>query len=369
MTDNLKTIIIPQFLDNPGKKYFNPRFVNIFVGQSIRWLNVDHKQHNLIFDREIDPYGAEIGLLDPLQSLTKDFDTFIPRIDYRCSLHPNEHGTIIMSQNNEKQIYKTKKSNRNGFPINEEIQNRSKDISIPNIGKPIFEDVEPNHITLQRFLDPRIYSSLKNPNLYLLQSKKLTIVFWDIHGFSTLCNKLEKEPVTVVGFLREYFDLATKIIHNNSGVVDKFIGDGIMSYFGFENNLDSSEDIFQAINSALDLRKSFEGIKKKWVGIWERDFNHKNIDINLKCGIHTGDVLFGLIDTGTRSQITIIGKTVNYASRLEGKADNNQIIISKEVNQKIHDHYKTSSIPITNEDRDIKKSFPNITEVYELIED
>ena len=65
MIANLTTIIIPQFLDNPGKKYFNPRFVQIFVGDSIRWLNVDHKQHNLIFDREIVnkliPVGAPVS--------------------------------------------------------------------------------------------------------------------------------------------------------------------------------------------------------------------------------------------------------------------------------------------------------------------
>lgn len=368
MIANLTTIIIPQFLDNPGKKYFNPRFVQIFVGESIRWLNVDHKQHNLIFDREIVPYGAEIGLLDPLQSLTKTFDTFFPRVDYRCSLHPNEQGTIIMVQNKDNVIYKTKSKQRKDFNLSKTSNKTSIGISVPNSGETIFEDVEPNHITLQRFLDPKIYSSLKNPNFYLLQSKNLTIVFWDIHGFSTLCNKLEKEPVTVIGFLREYFDLATKIIHYNSGIVDKFIGDGILSYFGFENTSDNS-GVFQAINSAIDLKKSFENIKNKWIGIWNRDFNHKNIDINLKCGVHTGEVLFGLIDTGTRSQVTIIGKTVNYASRLEGKADNNQIIISKEVKQKIQGRYQTISIPITNEDTDIKKSFPNITEVYEIIEE
>ena len=65
------------------------------------------------------------------------------------------------------------------------------------------------------------------------------------------------EPVLIAGFLTDYFDTAGRIIHNNNGIVDKFIGDGIMALFGFYSD-DKTQGALNAVTSALQLRQSFK---------------------------------------------------------------------------------------------------------------
>ena len=74
--------------------------------------------------------------------------------------------------------------------------------------------------------------------------------------------------------------------------------------------------------------------------------------------------MFGLLDAGSRYQITAMGSTVNLASRLESIAEKDQIIISSEVKDLIHDTYKTSSIPLPP-DKQIR-SFPEVDVVYQI---
>ena len=90
----------------------------------------------------------------------------------------------------------------------------------------------------------------------LLQNKVLTIVFWDISGFSVFCEKLEYDPELIAEFLREYLGDATEIIHEYGGRVDKFIGDGILAYFVFkENDNDDKDGGIGAENSILAALK------------------------------------------------------------------------------------------------------------------
>ena len=68
--------------------------------------------------------------------------------------------------------------------------------------------------------------------------------------------------------------------------------------------------------------------------IWIKKLGHECIYVNLKCRIHCGNLLFGLLDMGSRYQITSIGSSVNLASRLEGVAEEDEIIISEQINDK-----------------------------------
>lgn len=63
----------------------------------------------------------------------------------------------------------------------------------------------------------------------------LTVVFWDVSSFSKLCNILKNEPHLIVDFLQEYFTVANEITHKHKSVLDKFIGDGIMAFFGYKD--------------------------------------------------------------------------------------------------------------------------------------
>jgi len=91
------------------------------------------------------------------------------------------------------------------------------------------------------------------------------------------------------------------------------------------------------------LREKFEDIKV----YWSTKFVNKSIsleDIYVKCGVHIGSVLFGLLDTKSRNQITLVGTNVNFASRLEGIAEKNQIVVSKEMINLIGNSYYFDTI-------------------------
>ena len=107
---------------------------------------------------------------------------------------------------------------------------------------------------------------------------RLTIAFWDISGFSELCNKLTDMPVHFLSFLKEYFDEGCKIINGRKGVLDKFIGDGIMAYFGYKAK-NPATGPYNALMAALEFKGSFQKIKERYIGFWLKEHG-KEIEIN-----------------------------------------------------------------------------------------
>lgn len=148
-----------------------------------------------------------------------------------------------------------------------------------------------------------------------MKNSCLTTVFWDINSFSRLCNRLKNTPEAVAAFLKEYFNEAIEIIRSRQGILDKFIGDGILAYFGY---IDDTPDCgaFNAAMAAIELRERFERINSKWSKIWISQYSVTS-SIGIKCGIHTGDVLFGIL-SGNRDQITGMGRDINFARSDEG---------------------------------------------------
>jgi len=108
---------------------------------------------------------------------------------------------------------------------------------------------------LAKHIDPILLNDLGRIQIDTLKRIQLTVVFWDISGFSTLCKNLNDYPEAIVYFLREYFAKAIRIIKNNQGVLDKFIGDGILAYFGYSSRKGDG-DPYNAIMSALEFKRS-----------------------------------------------------------------------------------------------------------------
>ena len=159
------------------------------------------------------------------------------------------------------------------------------------------------------------------------------------------------------------------MIKKNNGILDKFIGDGIFSYFGYQDKkFDKVHS--KAMNAALELKTNFIKIKEKHMKILYSHYDYKpTTNINLKCAMHIGQVVFGYWYSPLRSQITAIGDDVNFCSRLEGFADNDQIIISKELNNALrkitNNTFRTKKIKIP-EDKKLK-TYEYVKYVYELI--
>jgi class 3 adenylate cyclase len=184
---------------------------------------------------------------------------------------------------------------------------------------------------LRRYFDPRVFETIeRDPSVLAVKQRRITIVFWDIRGFSRLCEILKAHPTLITGFLQEYCEVAAKTVFENSGLLDKFIGDGVMALFGVLNHKDDEgrADALAAVNAAIALRLKFQGILNNWMDKWKLYTPHA-IEIGLGCGIHTGEVLAGNVGTEFRDQFTALGPNVNFASRIEARAASGQILISQ----------------------------------------
>lgn len=184
---------------------------------------------------------------------------------------------------------------------------------------------------LQRYFDPKVFGTIqRDPSLLAISRKTVTIAFWDIRGFSLLCESLKAHPILISGFLMEYFETGAKAIFANGGVLDKFIGDAIMALFGVINHKDDKGelDAISAIKTAIDMIKGFDLLFEKWLEEWNLYIPDK-IDIGIGCGIHTGEVLVGNVGTDFRDQFTALGPPVNFASRIASRAKSGEILVSQ----------------------------------------
>jgi class 3 adenylate cyclase len=219
---------------------------------------------------------------------------------------------------------------------------------------------------LKRYFDPKVFDKiLDKPDILNLSNRLVTIVFWDIRGFSAACEILKAHPKLIAGFLKDYFDMASKIIFKNNGVLDKFIGDGIMAIFGALNGKDAEgiQDASSAALAALEMKQGFLLILNKWLDEWAK-YIEQNIDIGLGCGINTTEVLVGNAGTDFRDQFTALGAGVNLAARIESKSEKGQIRVSKTTYTKINGSFRFNELPSVD---DIKNISGNYT-FYELID-
>jgi class 3 adenylate cyclase/plastocyanin len=353
--DNVVIIQSDDKWDPRRKKYFHPRFAKVLPGQEMRWINHGTTSHRLVSgnpDTLISDGIFDTGEILAGQASSIRFNTSqrTRSISYFCILHPNERGTVVILPKEESSL------------TNEErLELLESTFVFDNSA-----EFKKMHTSLEKYVDPVVVEQIRDPELVTMQNKILTIVFWDISGFSVLCESLQFHQELVVAFLREFFSEAATIIHNYDGVLDKFIGDGIMAYFGFKDSFASDNGKKGAIcaaNAAMEMRDFFDEIKIDWIDLWKaKSEEQEEISIHLRCGMNTGNVLVGLILTEKRDQFTTIGTNVNLASRMEGVATEDQIIASPFTKMRIEDEFNLKAVPIKKP----IKGFENISKCYEI---
>lgn len=217
---------------------------------------------------------------------------------------------------------------------------------------------------LRRYFDPKVFDTIeREPSLLAIAQRTITVVFWDIRGFSRLCESLKAHPTLIAGFLKDYFEIGSRTIFEHSGVLDKFIGDGIMALFGVLNIKENEDEFYaiSAVESAIDLKSKFDDVVNKWMEQWVLYVPDK-IEIGLGCGIHTGEVLVGNVGTDFRDQFTALGPQVNFASRIEARSKSGQILLSQSTEARVK-----SAITVlpAGEISDIK-NIPGTFQLYEV---
>ena len=135
---------------------------------------------------------------------------------------------------------------------------------------------------------------------------EVCVLFSDIRGFTTLSEHLPAEAV--VALLNRYFSRMTQVVHRHEGTVDKFIGDGLMAFFGAPNELEAP-----AVNAFAAARGMLESLDELNAELAAEGRAALAIGI----GLHCGEAVIGHIGSAERHSYTAIGDTVNTASRLE----------------------------------------------------
>jgi len=158
---------------------------------------------------------------------------------------------------------------------------------------------------------------------------QVCVMFSDIRNFTTISE--EMLPEVVVKLLNQYFSKMTAIVHKHGGTVDKFIGDGMMAFFGAPNSLPCPEEC--ALDAAREMLNALHALNQH---LQTQDIAPLKIGI----GLHSGDAVIGYIGSDERHEYTAIGDTVNIAARLEGlcKELRFPVICSAAVAQRLPDH-------------------------------
>ena len=182
-----------------------------------------------------------------------------------------------------------------GYSFKFMSENRNKEKIKQAMGKYLSQDVMKNVV--------------RNIDVLKLGGKRavVTVLFSDIRGFTSLSEKMSAEEVSMI--LNEYFAEMEPIISKYNGVINKFIGDAVMALFG--EPIQDSNHAENAVKCAYEMLKKVEYLREKWL------FEGKP-KIEIGVGINTGEVFIGNIGTETRMEYTVIGDTVNLASRIEG---------------------------------------------------
>lgn len=200
-------------------------------------------------------------------------------------------------------------------------------IAIKNIFKP--------------YLAPQMLDEIIKKKDYLEtlkgERRVVTVMFADIADFTVLSERLPTDEV--VKILNEFLTKMTNVIFDNNGTLDKYTGDGVMAVFGNIGKIETRENCYRAVKTAIEMKEKLEELQKGWIasGI---------MPLQIRIGISTGEAIVGNIGSPQQMDLTVIGDTVNTASRLEelNKKFNTTTLISRNTYEYVKDVLQVKSL-------------------------
>src|SRR3984957_2145483 len=169
--------------------------------------------------------------------------------------------------------------------------------------------------TFGRYIDPRIAERLLGETAIAAtegQRRVMTVMFCDMKGFTALSEGVT--PQGLVKIMNRYLSTMFEPIHANRGVIDKYIGDGIMAYWGAPF-VEETEQAKCACSAAIDMISRLERLRQELPELL--GVRSIPVDCDLRIGIATGETLVGSIGSEYMMSFTVMGDTVNLAARLE----------------------------------------------------
>lgn len=172
--------------------------------------------------------------------------------------------------------------------------------------------------TFSQYTSPEVVDVImSDPSKLALggEERVVTVMFADIRGYSSLSEVLD--PAETISLLNRYFGTVTEIILQHKGLINEFEGDAVMAVWGAPLDLPDHADL--AVHAATEMLDAVEGLNVEWeedgtMAKW-REAGIERFEVRI--GIHTGPVVAGNVGSVLRRKYTVIGDTVNTASRVE----------------------------------------------------
>ncbi len=193
------------------------------------------------------------------------------------------------------------------------------------------EERERVKATFNKFHNKEIAEKLLSGDVRLGGERREAVIFFsDIRGFTSLSETLQ--PEQVVEMLNEYMTRMVSVIRKNGGIVDKYVGDAIMALWGVP--LDNPDACFNAVSACIEMRVELAKLNESRIG---RGLPPLRIGMGLNCG----QVIAGNIGSDEKMEYTVIGDSVNLASRIESmtKEFGTDLLIAKTVRDKVTDRF------------------------------
>ena len=190
--------------------------------------------------------------------------------------------------------------------------------------------------SLESYLSPTLMNRIKDdPNLLKLggKRKRITVMFSDIVNFTSFSD--EADPQEVQEVLEAYFADAASIIFAENGIIDKYMGDGILAFFENEDGQMTSPE--RAVRCAIAMQGRAVAM--------DRDYRAQNrFPFALRIGLATGYAKVGNIGPAQKIDYTVIGSVVNLASRLQGIGESGSIIIDDDTHFFVKAQFRISNL-------------------------
>lgn len=186
---------------------------------------------------------------------------------------------------------------------------------------------------LARFFSPSVLSELQSTGASLKLSRRLAaVMFVDLRSFTRFSE--EASPEEVAKLLSAYRELVVEAVFAHGGMIDKFIGDGVMAAFGQPHS--AGDDADRALQCALQLRRTLA----EW-SAQRSQRGEKVLDAGI--GLHVGTVMGGILESGSHDEFTLFGDAVNIAQRLERLSNslNASLVISEEMASYTQGHHES----------------------------
>jgi len=183
------------------------------------------------------------------------------------------------------------------------------------------------------YVDPAVVANLvRNPDSIRLAGERRegTVFFSDLVGFTDLSEKLKDQPELMVEAVNAYLEVTSDCLHREGAYVDKYIGDAVMAVLGVPQAL--PDHALAACRAALEAQNSIVGVNARYAA-------PIGVQLAVRIGLNTGEMTVGNLGSSRKKQYTVMGDTVNLASRLEGanKAFDTGILLGEETARRVQE--------------------------------